>query len=108
MILAGRPKQERKIQKHSTNLHQWVNNIFIINRTLWRGAGKCAVSGEGSGDNDSDPSVDPPPTVDHPLTESLMLPLAAQKLLIKITHRSATNEPGMERRRARSREQDGK
>lgn len=60
------------------------------------------------GDNDSDPSVDPPPTVDHPLIESVMLSLAAQKLLIKITHQSDTNEPGMERKRARSREQDGK
>lgn len=85
-----------------------MNNIFIINITLWRGAGKCAVSGESSGDNDGDPSVDPPPTVDHPLTESVKLSLAAQKLLIKITHQSATNESGMERKRVRSREQGGK
>lgn len=57
-------------------------------------------------DNGGDPSVEPPPTADHPLAE--MLSLAAQKLLIKITHQSATNEPGMERKRARSREQDGR
>lgn len=52
--------------------------------------------------------LDPPPTVDHPLTESVMLLLAAKKLLIKVTHQSATNEPGRERKRARSQEQDGK
>lgn len=101
-------KTRVKNKKNSRNLHQWVNDIFLINITLWRGAGKCALSGESSGDNYSDPSVDPPPTVDHPLTESVMLSLAAQKLLIKITHQSATNEPGMERKRARSRELDGK